>query len=225
MLVAALLVGVVLAVVSVPVAVVVSPMASPARGLSPKATRWGAVEHADHFESFSRYDSIGTRLWATYAMPQPIAPGFRDALGPLLDAPSDPRPAFASVPYQSREHYVYHVSNGWPWPAAAGRWVEAPGARRPPVYESLVSVVRGQSHYRFPLRPTWPGLLANTLFYTALALAPMVLLRWRRTRRRRARGLCVACGYELGEGVGVCPECGLGRDRDSAAGNRQSAKT
>jgi hypothetical protein len=36
----------------------------------------------------------------------------------------------------------------------------------------------------------------------------------RRTRRRRDRGLCLACGYNLtGNVSGICPECGIGAGR------------
>ncbi len=37
------------------------------------------------------------------------------------------------------------------------------------------------------------------------------LLAKRRARRRRARGLCPACGYDWRETPGRCPECGRGR--------------
>ena len=61
----------------------------------------------------------------------------------------------------------------------------------------------------YPLRPIWPGLLANTLCYATVTLALLVSVCLIRARRRRKRGCCVACGYELGEGLRTCPECGL----------------
>jgi len=62
---------------------------------------------------------------------------------------------------------------------------------------------RRRAHFRMSL-PTWlPCLL--------LAMGPLWAFYrgpWRR-RRRRAKGLCAACGYNLTANVtGVCPECG-----------------
>jgi hypothetical protein len=59
----------------------------------------------------------------------------------------------------------------------------------------------------FPLRPLWFGFALDTAFYGTLAF-----LLWsapgfvKRTRRRR-RGLCIRCGYDL-KGMPKCPECG-----------------
>ena len=58
-----------------------------------------------------------------------------------------------------------------------------------------------------PLKPIWPGFAVNALFYAAilwlLIPGPFALRRFIRVRR----GLCVACGYRMGEAV-VCSECG-----------------
>ncbi len=61
-----------------------------------------------------------------------------------------------------------------------------------------------------PIRPRWPGFAVNTIFYAAilwlLSLGPWFALR--RLDRRR-RGLCPACGYDLGHAQhDTCPECG-----------------
>lgn len=58
-----------------------------------------------------------------------------------------------------------------------------------------------------PLVPWWPGFLANTLLIAGMTLGVQAAVRWVRRRRRRMRGLCVFCGYELAGG-GKCPECG-----------------
>jgi len=66
-----------------------------------------------------------------------------------------------------------------------------------------------------PLRPLWPGFALNTLCYALLSVLLWLLMvqgsgRFRRLRRRR-RGHCTNCGYDLrgtSGGGGVCPECG-----------------
>ncbi len=58
-----------------------------------------------------------------------------------------------------------------------------------------------------PLRPIWPGIVINTLFYAVvvwlLTCIPFVLRRLNRIRR----GLCPKCEYPMGESA-VCTECG-----------------
>jgi hypothetical protein len=52
--------------------------------------------------------------------------------------------------------------------------------------------------------PLWP-LAVLLLAYPTLAFIRGPLRRW----RRRKRGLCIHCGYDLtGNTSGVCPECG-----------------
>lgn len=64
-----------------------------------------------------------------------------------------------------------------------------------------------------PYTPIWPGLIGNTLVFSAVWAAllalPMLALRWRRSRRAGA-GQCPKCRYDLrGLSAGTpCPECG-----------------
>lgn len=62
-----------------------------------------------------------------------------------------------------------------------------------------------------PLRPIWPSFAVNTAFYAVvigtLFIAPIAMRRM----RRRARGLCPRCAYDLrgrSPQSRACPECG-----------------
>ena len=68
-------------------------------------------------------------------------------------------------------------------------------------------------HNILPLRPIWPGFAVDALLFTVPAYLALVLVgecaamlrRW----RRRRKGLCPACGYDLAGLDGTrCPECG-----------------
>jgi len=65
---------------------------------------------------------------------------------------------------------------------------------------------------RLPVRPAWPGFALNTLVYGAAALGVITSVGGIRRSRRRRRGLCVRCGYDVG-GLAVCPECGTATGR------------
>lgn len=65
----------------------------------------------------------------------------------------------------------------------------------------------GEDFLVLPLRPIWPGLVADVLFWSAVTWAAFFVPRSWRTRRRRRRGLCVACGEPL-QGSSTCLRCG-----------------
>ncbi len=67
-------------------------------------------------------------------------------------------------------------------------------------------------NHLLPIDPVWPGFAYNALAFGggawALLAAPsLVGLVFGTKRRRRRRGLCVACGYDM-RGLDACPECG-----------------
>lgn len=109
---------------------------------------------------------------------------------------------------------------GWPMPAV---WL-APDPSDPASLSVGVELPGGDSD-GFTLRPMWWGLLVDSIVFgiswwlvlaaarrVAAVLAAPFAWRARRAKRRRARGLCPACGYDLrGAFRGGCPECGWGK--------------
>lgn len=66
----------------------------------------------------------------------------------------------------------------------------------------------GDEYRRVPVVPIAFGLFANAAFFAAVWLFSGSIWRTVRQRRRRSRGRCTACGYELA-GLPRCAECGL----------------
>jgi hypothetical protein len=68
---------------------------------------------------------------------------------------------------------------------------------------------------RLPLRPIWPGFAINTIFYAAVLWIVFAIPGGVKRFRRRRRGHCIHCGYDLrgqpppeaGQST-KCPECG-----------------
>ena len=113
-------------------------------------------------------------------------------------------------------------ARGWP---LLSMWCEyeyvwPPGAWRTNIEHGAMSVPmtragRGRRPITMglPLRPIWHGFLANSAFYAVLLYsltgAPFTV----RQSRRRRRGRCLSCGYDLrGRPSQGCPECGWRRE-------------
>jgi hypothetical protein len=79
---------------------------------------------------------------------------------------------------------------------------------------SISSDIVGPRAFRaLPFRPIWPGFLANSAIYSAVALIPWIALRFWRMRRRVRKGWCPKCAYDLRFDLAAgCPECGWRRD-------------
>ena len=102
---------------------------------------------------------------------------------------------------------------GWPMRAWARHAVY--DANRQPTHFGAIEL---NGAHR-PILPIFPGVIVNTLLFAlpwyALFFGASAARRW----RRRRRGLCPRCAYDLaGTTAGVCPECGAGVARRSAAG-------
>lgn len=105
-------------------------------------------------------------------------------------------------------------ATGWPWRAWRGADVIT---ARHTLYSFSQVVFRdptGMSRFGYlvPYGPVWSGIVGNCLVGAIGIWSFVVLPAAVRRARRRGRGLCVACGYDLaGVGGGVCPECGGGK--------------
>ncbi len=60
---------------------------------------------------------------------------------------------------------------------------------------------------RLPIRPLPLGFTLNTIFYAILLYLPLFTFTTLKRHRRKFRGLCTTCGYNL-TGLTTCPECG-----------------
>ncbi|MFG0252059.1 MAG: hypothetical protein ACF8NJ_04210 [Phycisphaerales bacterium JB038] len=89
-----------------------------------------------------------------------------------------------------------------PGPQAAGPADFGPGWR----------LSKGQP---LPYEPIWAGMRFNIAVFGGLWGAVLLAGLAGRQLRRRRRGYCLACGYDLrGELGGGCPECGWGRGEE-----------
>jgi len=206
MVLVSVVMGVVLAVASVPVAVAIEQIchASPP---FPDSVIEVIVDHGDRVTSVDCYSTVGYRIWNSWNSGDvEIVVRLNPEARPVEH---DPRPDFAiACRGQSGDGDIFMMCMyaGWPMSAAKGRWwgTQA-GTDQEFFYEpQLFGVV-----WQIPIYPNWSGALANTLFYAIIVLVLLAAGRFTRMQRRRKLGRCVACGYELGLGVGVCPECGL----------------
>ena len=80
-----------------------------------------------------------------------------------------------------------------------------------PYSTTMNEIANSEGQGRLPLRPLYSGFAINTILYAVilwvLVATPGVLSR----KRRRGRGLCVACGYSLRGSAPQsekCSECG-----------------
>jgi hypothetical protein len=80
----------------------------------------------------------------------------------------------------------------------------------------LLGLIPGGEKFSYPpsqVPPAWSR--SSRVVLPAASVLLIVLpvggvMRWNKTRRRVAAGLCGACGYNLtGNMSGVCPECGI----------------
>lgn len=159
-------------------------------------------------EAYSR-DVMGTIFPPVSLQPDEVIPDWAAAIH---------KPPLDFVPAETNRKVRVHDARGWPMVALYSCYDATPDRS----YQwRIVSVINGiridrtnpvnnseaSDQRLFPLRPIWPGVIINTLFYGVLLWlvvpGPLALCRLLRTRR----GLCMKCAYPIGAGA-VCTECG-----------------
>jgi len=109
------------------------------------------------------------------------------------------------------------IRAGWPCLGLEG-WILEDGTPGRPAFlpsihyaiglpNNYVNASRLSMQRVLPLKPMWPGLLKNWVFWTA-AVVMIWMIPWTARRIvRRIRHRCAACGYPVGTSP-VCTECG-----------------
>ena len=96
---------------------------------------------------------------------------------------------------------------GFPW-LGVFCWDERDGSKGGGITILDPGKVRGVV---LPYLPLWPGLIADLAFWSAAWWLTLWAVPTIRGARRRRRGLCAACGYDLSGSPDRCPECGRPR--------------
>ncbi len=147
------------------------------------------------------------------------APGAAAWKGPTLIPPTwTDRGSFVNLVDGA---YQDTIATGFPFRCFVGEVVYSPAGPTMEVRRgSVVSgakapwrwlVPGGLQFHAAPTSVRLGGMLLNWISWSAVLLAlTLGVQAWRRNRRqaRRGLGLCPACGYEMGLGRDVCPECG-----------------
>ncbi len=127
------------------------------------------------------------------------------------------------------------LAHGWPfvcmeWASVRPERSVPPGTTEPPEEHHWSITLHGQTNantvdatWLLPLHPVWSGLAANTVFYGAIWALPLIGLPLLKQRRRRRKGHCPHCNYDLKSDLEHgCPECGWGREARQEQSSRPS---
>jgi len=127
--------------------------------------------------------------------------------GVLYVASLDPEPVAGRPWYRSDRHRAALYDA---WAPYSSDWRQGGGR-----FPALTGFTLGR-HSDNAAPPTyWSHWVIMPFWPVALACAPLPVVRLgrvrsaRRARRREAKGLCPACGYDLRASPSGCPECGM----------------
>ncbi len=104
-----------------------------------------------------------------------------------------------------------HLAQGWPFRCTNGTHhfsINPPNLTG--ILTGLIPVSKQPNiigHRVLAYHPIWPGLIYNTLIYASIWLAIFTLFAIAKQARRKRKGLCPRCAYDL-KGTTACPECG-----------------
>jgi len=111
---------------------------------------------------------------------------------------------------------------GWPWRAMRVTMEQLPPAVRgtPAILDHRIiegillkkNTTNAYSPVVIPTRILWLGFIGNTALAAVVLITAGAAFKTYRTSRRRRKGRCLACGYDLsGQTTPGCPECGAER--------------
>jgi hypothetical protein len=152
---------------------------------------------------------------------------YREPSGVPAGAAPDPSPWPTTTGLASHFRQVDWLEVGWPLPCfvavhatyadsaaiAGGKTLRGFDLDSPSAPDWLrpASGTSGWGHTILPTSIRWPFFLANIAVWSAATWCLLSLpaaSRALRRRRRRKRGLCHSCGYDIKANSGPCPECG-----------------
>ncbi len=117
-------------------------------------------------------------------------------------------PADVRSIYNPLEGIRIDLASGWPVVALSS----TPSPRAPSPINNGIEITAFNHHYRFPLKPYWPGIAFNTTLYAPLWFGLLLLTAKGRQLRRLKKNLCPTCRYSLQNlKTPGCPECGWNR--------------
>lgn len=188
----------------------------------PGKPRWvqtpttGAVVSPTWDVEVTCYNLITTTTISLHAPIRDPEPPEREAVLALLPGTGS-HVAFAELPTHNPASSFTFQCSGWPLNCMAWQGPQGPFGRLSRRGEPESALVRWRPPWSsdwigVPLIPLWRNLVADSAFFGAPCLVVGLAIAPFRRRRRRRKGLCPICTYDLLHDLKTgCPECGWNR--------------